>query len=84
MQAIQLLTAALAAAVDVEPAGERLLAAALRHTRRRRIAYAIAQLLDEPGRWPRLSQSGRARIETHYQNQAWLDRLEQLYHSLNT
>lgn len=48
------------------------------------LAAAIAQLLDEPGRWPRLSQSGRARIETHYQNQAWLDRLEQLYHSLNT
>lgn len=47
------------------------------------LADAIAQLLDDSARWPLLSRAGRARVDRHYQNQAWLDRLEQLYNSLS-
>lgn len=47
------------------------------------LAAAIANLLDAGERWPVLSQAGRARVDAHYRNQAWLDRLEQLYNSLN-
>lgn len=46
------------------------------------LAAAIANLLDAGERWPVLSQAGRARVEHHYRNQDWLDRLERLYNSL--
>lgn len=46
------------------------------------LAHAIADLLDAPASWPQYSRAGRARVEHHYRNRDWIDRLLALYESL--
>jgi len=46
------------------------------------LAGAIARLLDEPGLATALGRAGRARLETHYHRDLWLERTRRIYDSL--